>query len=440
MRAPDIRPTGKHPSRQDDRKAIRGRTAGWRVPSQCRRRRTSSPAMSTGHAPRDPCRNGQTVDVGTVACQRVRRTGIDLAGIATPSQHDRTQNRPDVATTSPPTRRRLARTYGAARRNLGENYSPQRIHTLSSPKCWSVHLPPKNNRKTMTQYFSDRENGPRARTNEEIDARTWGGLYAVISGRMDDASVGWRFPEQCPDGNGPCGYDFTNLKLTIEAEIPNIGLPLSSEEPPETIDALDLLEFVAASVGEPEQGSFHSYYGHHHLSWKRDEGLARFVADVNRIFSRNGIAFELSEEGQARRLLPSPMQDILAETFFQTGDSETDRLLEAAKRKITSPHMEDRRDALEKLWDAFERIKTLEPGPNKQAQAEALLNHIGTDSKFRKAISEEAKQLTTIGNTFQIRHSETSQEPLKTSDQVDYLAHRMFSFNRLVLKASSRSG
>jgi|GEM_PF-235308 len=351
-----------------------------------------------------------------------------------------TQNRQDVAPNSPPPRHHLARTYRAARRNLGENYSPQRIHTLSSPKCWTVHLEPKNNRKTMTQYFSDRENGQRARTNESIDARTWGGLYAVISGRMDDASIGWRFPEQCPDGNGPCGYDFTNFKLTIEAEIPNIGLPLSSEEPPETIDALDLLEFIAASVGEPEQGSFHSYFGHHHLSWKRDEGLARFVADVNRIFSRNGIAFELSKEGQARRLLPSPMQDILAETFFQTGDRETDRLLKAAKRKITSPHMEDRRDALEKLWDAFERIKTLEPGSNKQAQAEALLNHIGTDSKFRTTIGEEAKQLTTIGNTFQIRHSETSQEPLKTSDQIDYLAHRMFSFIRLVLKASGRSG
>ncbi|GEQ99291.1 hypothetical protein JCM17844_29280 [Iodidimonas gelatinilytica] len=74
---------------------------------------------ATVHALPEPCRNGKTADGGTAACRRVRRTGIDLAKIATPSQHDWTQNRQDVAMASPPPRHHLARTYTSARRNLG---------------------------------------------------------------------------------------------------------------------------------------------------------------------------------------------------------------------------------------------------------------------------------------------------------------------------------
>ena len=46
--------------------------------------------------------------------------------------------------------------------------------------------------------------------------------------------------------------------------------------------------------------------------------------------------------------------------------------------------------------------------------------------------------LTKIGNTFRIRHSETSQEDLRSPEQVDYLFGRLFAFIRLILKATER--
>ena len=46
--------------------------------------------------------------------------------------------------------------------------------------------------------------------------------------------------------------------------------------------------------------------------------------------------------------------------------------------------------------------------------------------------------LTEIGNGLRIRHSETTQEPVQTLEQIDYLFHRMFSFLRLVLRATGR--
>ncbi|OYT68309.1 MAG: hypothetical protein CFK52_15325, partial [Chloracidobacterium sp. CP2_5A] len=97
---------------------------------------------------------------------------------------------------------------------------------------------------------------------------------------------------------------------------------------------------------------------------------------------------------------------------FRTGDAETDRLLEAARKLILAPDVDRRRDALEKLWDAFERLKALEPGPDKRAQAEALLDRAAGPAapRLRALVGEEAKALTDIGNSFRIRHSETSQE------------------------------
>jgi hypothetical protein len=286
-------------------------------------------------------------------------------------------------------------------------------------------------------YFTDRESGPRPRTKEVIEATVWGGLCALISARLADNSFGYRFPEQCPDGYGISGHDNHMLTLTVAAELPQIEWPLSHDTVPPTPIILDLLEFVAASVGRPIEGSYHSYFRHHHLDFNREEGLSKFVADVNFLFVRNGTAFELTDEGQARRLLPEDLHQLLAEATFATGDVETDRLLEAARRQFTSPHIEARRDALEKLWDAFERIKTLEPGPDKKAQANALLDRVAT-GRFRAMLGDEAGALTNVGNTFRIRHAETTQEMLTDTIQVDYLFHRMLSFVRLLLKATAR--
>lgn len=41
---------------------------------------------------------------------------------------------------------------------------------------------------------------------------------------------------------------------------------------------LDLLEFCAKAVGEPIQGSYHSYHHHYHLRWDRDAGLLAKVS------------------------------------------------------------------------------------------------------------------------------------------------------------------
>ncbi len=290
----------------------------------------------------------------------------------------------------------------------------------------------------MSAYFSDRQRGPRPRTNETIDAAVWGGIYAIVSALLSNGSFGHTFPETCPDGYGIIGHDNRSLMLMLKAQHPDIPYPLSPDETPDTLAILDLLEFVAGSIGKPVEGSFHSFFRHHHLSFDREEGLREFVDAINGVFARNGVAYELTKDGQVKRILTAEMQRLFATTSFHSGDGETDRLLEEARAEFTSPHENMRRGALEKLWDAFERIKTLEPGNDKREQASRLLDRVAS-GKLRETLEGEARELTNIGNSFRIRHSETSQEPLASSGQVDYFFHRLFAFIKLLLSSTARA-
>jgi hypothetical protein len=107
----------------------------------------------------------------------------------------------------------------------------------------------------MAAYFSDRKRGPRPRTNETIDAAVWGGVYAIVSSLLSNQSFGHTFPETCPDGHGIIGHDNRSLVLMLKAQHPDMPYPLPLDETPDTMAILDLLEFVAASIGKPVEGS-----------------------------------------------------------------------------------------------------------------------------------------------------------------------------------------
>lgn len=304
----------------------------------------------------------------------------------------------------------------------------------------------------MTTYFSDREGGAVPRTQETIDAQTWAGLLSVIEARITDGSLGFGFPLPCPDGGAIYGTDTSSLWRRALAEIPRLR-PGSEESPddlaaywhpsdsvvPPTDAVLDLLELIARNVGKPNPIWFHEFFHHHHLQHDGDAGRAAWIEDVNRLLARNGLAFEMAADGTIRRLLPGPMRELLAQTEFATGDSETDQLLARAVALISSRDPHAPQDALEKLWDAFERVKTLLPGKKTQS-AQALLTQAAAASGpcFNKAVEDEFHALTILGNTLRIRHSETDREPIASRHAAEYLFHRMFALLRYVLMQTGR--
>lgn len=305
-------------------------------------------------------------------------------------------------------------------------------------------------------YFSEKEFGPKPRTNEIIDEIVWGGLVAIINLRVKDDSFGYRYPKEGDFGVNGC--DREAFTLSLKAEVPAISWPLKVDEVPPTLAILDLLEFCHRAVGKPvreimkptilslmmppllDTGINYRY----RLNFDSEEGQTIFREDVNRIFSINGIAYELEPNGSIVRLAPPILWESLSSSMFNTGDKELDSLLNWARTKYLDPNPIVRRESLEKLWDAWERLKTLESSAKmntsdkKKISITILLDKASSEPKFRQELEEEAIKLTKIGNTFRIRHSETSQIQLELNENVDYLFHRLFSLIMLLLKRTNR--
>jgi hypothetical protein len=282
-------------------------------------------------------------------------------------------------------------------------------------------------------YFSEREFGPKPRTENEIGASVWGGLVAYVNALIDNGYFGDQFPEMCPDNDGVTGTSKSTMSMAVSAEFPELSIPLQASETPATLLILDFLEFCHEHVAKPIQGRYHQYFGLHHLSFDVAQGQEEFRQRVNRIFSRNGIAFELQTTGQISRLAPPVVGDILERAIFRTGDRFLDSMLESARAKYLNPNLQVRLEALEKLWDAWERIKTLEYPADKKKSVDAMLKKASGEPKFRESLDREASELTSIGNNFMIRHTETTKTPIASSAHVDYLFHRMFALVYLVL-------
>jgi len=124
----------------------------------------------------------------------------------------------------------------------------------------------------------------------------------------------------------------------------------------------------------------------------------------------------------------------LINKIYNTKDEKLNELVQLAHDKFVLPNIEDRIHALEKIWDAFERVKTYYVEKNKKQSVEELIQLVANkNSGIEQLINDEAKALTSIGNTFQIRHFETNKIEITDNKHVDYLFYRMISLIHLFL-------
>lgn len=302
----------------------------------------------------------------------------------------------------------------------------------------------------MTKYFSDDERGPTPQDRGEITEVAWGGILAEIRRCASRGAFGLNYPDMCPDGNYVVGTDYATFEAAMLAEIPGLAheppafsivghMHPSSGDLPSTYDILDLIQFCWTHIARPEPTESHSFFRHEHLAFDAEAGKTEFRAAIQRIFQRNGLAFELQPDGSIRRTIPRAFRGLLEETDFATGDGELDRLLTAAQRRFVEPRQEGRQEAVEALWDAWERLKTLDGDGDKKSQAAQMLDATaGSQSpRFRDALERESIELTGIGNSLRIRHSETTQEGLARPEHADYLFYRLYCLIHLVLTTRS---
>jgi len=123
--------------------------------------------------------------------------------------------------------------------------------------------------------------------------------------------------------------------------------------------------------------------------------------------------------------------ELLFESSPKTKDDELNKLIEEAKSRFLNPN--DKHIALEKLWDAFERLKTYyDSGKHKNKSADKLVTVISSDFD-KEFFDDEFKKLTFVGNNYRIRHHETDKIEIKNLKLQSYLFFRMLSLIDLCL-------
>jgi hypothetical protein len=147
-----------------------------------------------------------------------------------------------------------------------------------------------------------------------------------------------------------------------------LAVTATSTVPP-TLAILDFVDFFHRHVSRPTQNSYHDYGRHHHfLTFDRQIGNAEYREAINSLFRRNRHPYEIRQDGTVHRLPLPALAQLLASIQFRTGDDGLNQLLNQAVDRFQDPRPDLRKDSLEKLRDAWERLKTSIPETKRRAQ------------------------------------------------------------------------
>ncbi len=297
-------------------------------------------------------------------------------------------------------------------------------------------------------YYTERHGmrAPVERT-ETITYEMYALLFACCEKYYNN--IAWLYPEECPDGYGCCGLDYTMFYTTMKFEIPTlfrkengaIGVPQKNYyTPPDEYDQyalLDFIEFFAANCKDVIVEGFHSYFGHHHLNLlETREVFDTFRSEINRIFEKTGLLFTLAESGMVERI---PENGVLSKEIesavVKVSEQGLKGLLQDAILLYKTPGPQARQDSVEKIWDALERLKTFYTTMDKKASSTKIINDMANNrAEFVRVFEDEFRALTKIGNDFRIRHHETNKTDITDSRHYDYFFNRCLSMIALAIQ------
>jgi hypothetical protein len=84
---------------------------------------------------------------------------------------------------------------------------------------------------------------------------------------------------------------------------------------------------------------------------------------------------------------------------FNTGDRTLDNILDECRAKFSDRNPLVRREALERLWDAWERLKSLADPSDKKRSVKIILDTVTSVPSLRERLETEATELNSIGNS-----------------------------------------
>ncbi|MDR2941222.1 MAG: hypothetical protein LBV17_01330 [Treponema sp.] len=260
------------------------------------------------------------------------------------------------------------------------------------------------------------------------------------------------FPAQCPDGLGYYGIDLEKFNISLKFDIPNlyrnkyngnVEKPVSSSYSSAPVEydqyaLLDFIEFIAQNCRDYKytENDYHSYFMHHHFTLLNTcKCFEEFRIEINNIFEKTGLLFTLTKDKIIERVLENSVAtDEVIAAIKDVREQGTKELLEEAIYLFKRPNPSNKSAAVEKIWDAFERLKTYYTSLDKKASTEQIVNDMGNyQIVFTKLFDDEFRCLTTIGNTYRIRHHETDKINIEDDHHFDYFFNRCLSLISLAI-------
>ena len=167
-----------------------------------------------------------------------------------------------------------------------------------------------------------------------------------------------------------------------------------------------------------------------------DDEKSEFLNEINFLFENEGLNFELKEIGiiEVKRVC-DVIDDSILHEIQKNKEPVLKELLDLAIQKHKAPDIQSHKEAVEKIWDAFERLKTFYKDLDKKRSSEKIVKTMSNDNdEFYRLFNDEFVALTEIGNKFTIRHYETSKIDIIDSKYYDYLFNRCLSLIALAIQ------
>lgn len=160
-----------------------------------------------------------------------------------------------------------------------------------------------------------------------------------------------------------------------------------------------------------------------------------FEAQVNTILKLNNIVLKLNN-GKIESTFTSQIKTSTLVLIQETGLKEL--LQEATKYYDESNY----KIAVEKLWDAFERLKTYySPTLDKKKSINKIIGDMSSSKEsYKELFEKEFHELTAIGNSFRIRHHETTKIDIEDNRHYDYFYKRCLSLISVAIQYLNNRG
>ncbi len=297
----------------------------------------------------------------------------------------------------------------------------------------------------MDSLFSDRHNMCEKRTHTEHITKE---MYALLVGVCNRylMNLAGMFPEYCYDNaEQVCGVDRNSLKNYLLFRIPGLffdyqGIvvaPMGDEFNQYAL--LDYIEFIALYITDYQDQGYHSYFQHQHIKvLKTTMVFDTYRQAINEVFALTGLLYVLNYKKQVERVTDTDAQIAINQaTIKEVQEPGLKQLIEDAIELYKNPRPEIYHTAVEKIWDALERIKTVfvRPGIDKKASVSELIHRMSSgQQEYKNLFDNEFQVLTNIGNQYRIRHHEMDRIDISDEQYYGYFFNRCFSLVCLALR------